>query len=135
MERYPDLTTGFRNSSSGKTMQKLMRYHWRTAGRAEKRNPLCNVSGAAAMGAAGTAEDDADEQETEVKDPDVERQEVAAADRREKHAAAEEQEAETKYSDDGEKAIVTSRKVSKGKKAKGGKHKRGRRRAKRVGST
>lgn len=135
MERYPDLTTGFRDSSSGKTMDKLMRYHWRTAGRAEKRNPLCgNVSGATAMGAAGTAEDDADEQEAEVKHPGAENEDVPTTDRDDKHAAAEEQETETKDPDAG-KPIATSRIVSKGKKAKGGKHKRGRRRAKRGGST
>ena len=138
MERYPDLTTGFRNSSSGKTMEKLMRYHWRTAGRAEKRNPLCaNVSGVTAMGAAGTAEDDADEQEAEVKHPGAAENEEAGAattDRDDKHAGAEEQETETKDPDAG-KAIATSRIVSKGKKAKGGKHKRGRRRAKRGGGT
>ena len=138
MERYPDLTTGFRNSSSGKTMEKLMRYHWRTAGRAEKRNPLCaNVSGVTAMGAAGTAEDDADEQEAEVKHPGAAENEEAGAattDRDDKHAGAEEQETETKDPDAG-KPIATNRIVSKGKKAKGGKHKRGRRRAKRGGGT
>jgi len=135
MERYPDLTTGFRDSSSGKTMDKLMRYHWRTAGRAEKRNPLCgNVSGATAMGAAGTAEDDAEEQEAEVKHPGAENEDVPTTDRDDKHAAAEEQETETNDPDAG-KPIATSRIVSKGKKAKGGKHKRGRRRAKRGGST
>ena len=47
MERYPDLTTGFRNSSSGKTLVQLMRYHWRSAGRAEGRNPLCDAGTAA----------------------------------------------------------------------------------------
>ena len=134
MERYPDLTTGFHNSSSGKTMLKLMRYHWRTAGRAEGRNPLCNVSGAAVTSVTGTAEsieNDADEQETETKYPDVDREEVAVAGagRSDKHAA-EGQESETKGPGI-ERPAAASRMASKGK---GGKHKQGRRRAKRGGS-
>ena len=86
------------------------------------------------MGAAGTAEDDADEQEAEVKHPGAETEEAATTDRDDKHAGAEEQETETNDPDAG-KPIATNRIVSKGKKAKGGKHKRGRRRAKRGGST
>mgnify|MGYP000045250288 CR=1 FL=1 len=63
-----------------------------------------------------------------------ENEDVPTTDRDDKHAAAEEQETETNDPDAG-KPIATSRIVSKGKKAKGGKHKRGRRRAKRGGST
>ena len=130
MKRYPDLGAGFRNSSSSKTMLKLMRYHWRTAGRAEGRNPLCNVSGVGATSAAGTSvstEDDADEQETQVKDPNPEREEVATAGRGDKHAATKEQEVETK-DPEVDRPVAASRMASKGK---GGKHKRGHRRAKR----
>ena len=48
MDRYPDLQIGFQNSTSQKSLVDLMRYHWRTAGRAEGRNPQCNSSQIAA---------------------------------------------------------------------------------------
>ena len=65
MERYPDLTASFSNSSSGKTLAQLMRYHWRTAGRAEGRNPLrdgtrCTPGSAAAPAVSQTKAPDAE---------------------------------------------------------------------------